>query len=100
MTDLDKLFQLASADTISDEMLAAYIDGNAIPLEKYIIEKELHVGNIQEVIDVIRDIKLFPELMDIGERQDDEDPDKKTDKEDVTLKELKKNIERINEFIM
>ena len=42
MTDLDKLLQMASADNISDELLAAYIDGNTTAEENEIISKYDH----------------------------------------------------------
>ena len=37
MTDLDKLLQMASSDIVSDELLAAYIDGNTTAEENTFI---------------------------------------------------------------
>lgn len=42
-------------DYISDEMLAAYIDGTSTPLESTLVEQQLSDGNIQEVIDLVSD---------------------------------------------
>ena len=40
---------------ISDEMLAAYIDGTCTPLENTLVEQQLCDENIQEVIDLVSD---------------------------------------------
>lgn len=42
-------------DHISDEMLAAYIDGTSTPLESTLVEQQLSDENIQEVIDLVSD---------------------------------------------
>ena len=42
-------------DYISDEMLAAYIDGTSTPLESTLVEQQLSNENIQEVIDLVSD---------------------------------------------
>lgn len=42
-------------DYISDEMLAAYIDGTSTPLESTLVEQQLSDENIQEVIDLVSD---------------------------------------------
>ena len=42
-------------DYISDEMLAAYIDGTSTPLENTLVEQQLSDENIQEVIDLVSD---------------------------------------------
>jgi hypothetical protein len=39
-------------DYISDEMLAAYIDGTGTPLEKQIVELQLNEENIRETIEL------------------------------------------------
>lgn len=39
-------------DYISDEMLAAYIDGTSTPLENIIIEQQLNDENIKEAIEL------------------------------------------------
>lgn len=39
-------------DYISDEMLAAYIDGTSTPLENMIIEQQLDDENLRETIEI------------------------------------------------
>lgn len=39
-------------DYISDEMLAAYIEGTSTPLENMIIEQQLNDENIRETIEI------------------------------------------------
>ena len=58
MTDLDKLIQLVSADTISDEQLAAYIDGNATKEEQIQVYSALQCEDplINESVATIIDI--------------------------------------------
>ena len=84
---------------ISDEMLAAYIDGNAIPIEKNIIENYLDNGELQELMEIVSDIKNNPELIDLGESLQAEIPDKVYDEADM-LHELKKNIENNETHIL
>lgn len=42
-------------DYISDEMLAAYIEGTSTPLENMIIEQQLNDENIRETIEIASD---------------------------------------------
>ena len=47
-------------DDISDEMLAAYIDGNATEEENSLIEKSISSDEmLSEVVDVVNDINSF-----------------------------------------
>lgn len=43
-------------DYISDEMLAAYIDGTSTPLENMLIEQQLNDENIRETIELASEI--------------------------------------------
>lgn len=88
MTDLDKLF--------SDEMLAAYIDGNAIPIEKNIIDEYLNMDDLVELFDIVSDTKVFPELFESREKLDAEH----VDNTEPTLQELKQEMENKNQHIM
>ncbi len=92
MTDLDKI--------LTDEMFAAYIDGNAIPIERAIIEGHLRREDLQEVLDIVADLKDLPELIDSGENMDSEKPDSNIVQVEPSLQELKKNIEGNNQHIM
>ena len=76
---------------ISDEMLAAYIDGNAIPVEASIIEKYLHDDDLQELLDIVQDIKSNPECLEKGEYLKAEFPDDVIN--GVSLEQLKKSVE-------
>lgn len=53
---------------ISDEALAAFIDGNAIPIEKYIIGNYLGNEELQELLEIVSDIKTNPELIEMNEK--------------------------------
>lgn len=46
-------------DYISDEMLAAYIDGKSTPLENMIIEQNLNNENIRETIELSSEYNDF-----------------------------------------
>lgn len=85
---------------ISDEMLAAYIDGNAIPIERNIIDNSLTNEELQELLDIVSDIKANPELIDAGECLQMEIPDKLFEVEDNPLQEIKKEAEDTDKFIM
>lgn len=76
---------------ISDEMLAAYIDGNAIPVEVAIIEEYLHDDDLQELFDIVQDIKSNPECLEKGEYLKAEFPDDAIN--EVSLERLKKSVE-------
>lgn len=43
-------------DYISDDMLAAYIDGTSTPLENMLIEQQLNDENIRETIELASEI--------------------------------------------
>lgn len=63
-------------DYISDEMLAAYIDGTSTPLENMIIEQQLNDENIRETIELASefneaDIMESIESIDISKTIDD-----------------------------
>lgn len=85
---------------ISDEMLAAYIDGNAIPIEQNIIDGYLDCDELQEVLDIVSDIKTNPELMETGEDLKTEIPDNIFEGLDNSLQELKRELEDTNKPIM
>ena len=92
MTDLDNLF--------TDEMLAAYIDGNAIPLEQKMIEGYLDSEEMQEILDVVSDLKACPELLQEGETLQAENPDHLVKDVELSLKDLKQNIVDSNQSII
>lgn len=59
-------------DDISDEMLAAYIDGNATYEESVIIKDALSSNEmLSEVADVLNDIKSYDDGVDWGIVEDD-----------------------------
>lgn len=63
MTDLDKLIQLASADTISDELLAAYIDGNTTAEENAFIESSAPMEDLNDISELVADTQSFEEKL-------------------------------------
>lgn len=65
MTDLDKLIQLASADTISDELLAAYIDGNTTAEENAFIESAAPMEELNDISELVADSQSFEERLHI-----------------------------------
>lgn len=92
MTDLDNLF--------TDEMLAAYIDGNAIPLERNMIERCIESEDMQEILDIVSDLKACPELLQEGENINYENPDNVGDKVEPSLQDLMQNIEKLDQSII
>lgn len=95
MTDFDKY--------ISDEMLAAYIDGNAIPIERNIIGNYCGNEDLQEVLDIVSDIEDNPELLEVGEDLQAEIPDKMfegIEKPLQNLQELRTELEIKNNKII
>lgn len=43
-------------DDISDELLAAYLDGNTTPEENFRVEKAIHTdSSLQELTDIVSD---------------------------------------------
>lgn len=85
---------------ISDEMLAAYIDGNAIPIEQNIIDTYLDCDELQEVLDIVSDIKMNPELIEAGEDLKTEIPDNIFEGLNNPLQELKHESEDTDKRIM
>ena len=63
MTDLDKLIQLASADTISDELLAAYIDGNTTAEENAFVESSAPMEDLNDISELVADSQSFEEKL-------------------------------------
>lgn len=87
-------------DFISDEMLAAYIDGNAIPIEENIIGNYSDNEELQELLEIISDIKSSPELIDSGESLQAEIPDKLFEDQDNPLEEIRRNVEEADKHVM
>lgn len=85
---------------ISDEMLAAYIDGNAIPIEQNIIDGYLDCDELQEVLDIVSDIKANPELVELGEDLNVEVPDNIFEGFNNPLQDLKQELENPGKKIM
>ena len=92
MKDLDQF--------ITDEMLAAYLDGNAIPLEKNIIGSYIESDELQELLEIVSDIKTNPELIDSGENLHLEIPDKLFEETDSPLQAIKREIDETNKHLM
>ncbi len=63
MTDFDKLIQLASTDTISDELLAAYIDGNTTTEENTFIESSAPMEDLNDISELVADSQSFEEQL-------------------------------------
>ncbi len=61
MTDLDELMQLASAETISDELLAAYFDGNTTTEENALIESSASEEDLKDIFELVADSQSFEE---------------------------------------
>ena len=91
MKDLDQF--------ITDEMLAAYIDGNAMPIERNIIEKYINNEEFQEILDIVSDIKDNPEIVEKTEGIDCDMPDLDVSPESL-FQELKKEIDKPNNNII
>ena len=85
---------------ISDEMLAAYIDGNAIPIEENIISSYLDNNELQELTEIVSEIINSPEILDFGELFSSEIPDKLFDRIESPLQNIKRNIEDTGNQIM
>ena len=54
-------------NNISDEMLAAYIDGNATPLECLIINDAIDNEDIAEVMEIVSEARNNPELLEVDD---------------------------------
>jgi hypothetical protein len=86
-------------DYISDEMLAAYIEGTSTPLENMIIEQQLNDENICETIEIASeydeaDVMDNIEAIDISKTIDD------YLKPFDDFKELKKDIDNGSEDVV
>ena len=84
---------------ITDEMLAAYLDGNAIPIEKNIIENNINNDEFQEILDIVSDIKDHPEIVEKAEGIDCDIPYLEVSPESL-FQELKKEIDKPNNNII
>ena len=87
-------------ENISDEMLAAYIDGNAIPIEKNIIGNYSNDERLQELLEMVSDINANPELIDAGEYLQGEIPDKLFEAIGNPLQEIKRETEETDKYLM
>ena len=63
MTDLDKLLQMASSDIVSDELLAAYIDGNTTAEENTFIESSTPLEDLNDIAELSQDSLSFEEQL-------------------------------------
>lgn len=86
-------------DYISDEMLAAYIEGTSTPLENMIIEQQLNDENIRETIEIASeydeaDVMDNIEAIDISKTIDD------YLKPFDDFKELKKDVDNGSEDVV
>ena len=87
-------------DIISDEMLSAYIDGNAISIENSIIGEYLDDAELQEVLDIVSDIKANPEIIEYVEYKEGEIPEQYFEGLENPLQEIRKEIEDTGKHIM
>lgn len=87
-------------NSISDEMLAAYIDGNAIPIEKNMIEGCLDCDDLQEIMEIVSDIKTNTELLESVETKEIEIPEHFFEGLENPLQEIRKEIEDTDKYIM
>lgn len=81
-------------------MLAAYIDGNAYPIERNLVEEHIENENMCEILDIISDIESNPELVESIENIPLEIPEKLYTELDISLSELKNDIEQSNGSLM
>lgn len=70
MTDLDKLIQLSSADLISDELLAAYIDGNTTADENAFIESSVPMEELNDISELVADSQYYDDELHIYDSDD------------------------------
>lgn len=85
---------------ISDEMLAAYIDGHSLPIEDNIINGYLECDEIQELFDIVSDINDNPEFIDVGENLQAESSDRIDDKIDNPFMNVNQEVDDFNKHIM
>lgn len=88
MKDLDQF--------VTDETLAAYIDGNAFPIERNIINNLSNNEELQEILGIVSDINNNPEIVEKTEGIYYKIPDNIEDFSESLLHELKKGIEKTN----
>lgn len=81
-------------------MLAAYIDGNAYPIERNLVEEHIENENMCEILDIISDIESNTELVESIENIPLEIPEKLYTELDISLSELKNDIEQSNGSLM
>ena len=55
---------------------------------------------MQELLEIVSDIKSNPELIDLGENLQVEIPDKLFEGQDISLEEIKRNVEETNKYVM
>ena len=65
MLDFDKLNILDSAQEVSDELLAAYIDGNTTEEENLFVEQHLPVEEIDTIVETTEDCQSFQEYISV-----------------------------------
>lgn len=63
MANLEELLRMASTDTVSDELLAAYIDGNTTTEENDFIESSIPLGDINDIKELTTDSLSFEEQL-------------------------------------
>ena len=100
MTDLEKLLQMDSVDNISDELLAAYIDGNTIPIESMLVQNAAELDpNIAEVIDLTSDMVQFSDFNEHNLGIEINSLLKSFGSPDSKLDSNKVNFENFNKFL-
>lgn len=65
MLDFDKLNILDSAQEVSDELLAAYIDGNTTDEENLFVEQHLPAEEIDTMVETTEDCQSFQEYISV-----------------------------------
>ena len=65
MLDFDKLNILDSAQEVSDELLAAYIDGNTTEEEKLFVEQHIPTEEIDTIMETTEDSQSFQEYISV-----------------------------------
>ena len=65
MIDLDKLNMLTSDHEVSDELLAAYIDGNTTEEENIFVEQHIPTEEIDTIMETTEDSQSFQEYISV-----------------------------------
>lgn len=65
MLDFDKLNMLTSDQEVSDELLAAYIDGNTTEEENIFVEQHIPTEEIDTIIETTEDCQSFQEYISV-----------------------------------